>query len=98
MVDGKGSPDGELYSHLLRWLFAVAHPIKLIAKERMGRNFVEPPLECLWWSDDLNDFITGKKEKFKWRLMIVATAVPERRLVFARIQGLRLVASTMGVV
>src|SRR5262245_26094801 len=74
MVDGEGSPDGELFSHLIRWLFAVVHPIKLIAKERMGKNFVEPPLECLWWSDDITDFIAGKKNKLKWRLMIVATA------------------------
>ena len=44
MVDGEGSPEGELFAHLTRWLFAVVHPIKLIAKKRMGRNFVEPPL------------------------------------------------------
>ena len=74
MVDGEGSPDGERFSHMIRWLFTVIHPIKLIAKERMGKNFVEPPLECLWWSDDINDFITGKKATLKWRLMVVATA------------------------
>jgi hypothetical protein len=74
MVDGEGGSDGELFSHLLRWLFAVVHPIKLIARERMGKDYVEPPLECLWWSDDINDFIAGKKDKLKWRLMIVATA------------------------
>jgi len=74
MVDGQGNPGGERFPQLIRWLFAVIHPIKLIAKRRMGKNFVEPPLECLWWSDDMNDFITGKKDRLKWRLMIVATA------------------------
>lgn len=74
MVDGEGSPTGELFPRLIRWLFAVLHPIKLVAKERMGKDFVEPPLECLWWADDLNDLIAGKEDKFKWRLMIVATA------------------------
>ena len=74
MVDGKGSPEGEHFSHMIRWLFAVVHPLKLIAKERMGKNFVEPPLECLFWSDDMRDFIAGKKNKLKWRMMIVATA------------------------
>lgn len=74
MVDGAGSPDGGLFPHLTRWLFAVIHPIKLIAKERMGKHFVEPPLECLWWADDMNDFIAGKKDKLIWRLMIVADA------------------------
>jgi len=74
MVDGRGNPDGELFQRMIRWLFAVVHPIKLFARERMGRNFVEPPLECLWWSDDIYDFIAGNKDKFNWRLMIVATS------------------------
>jgi hypothetical protein len=74
MADGEGSPESEHFAHMIRWLFAVVHPIKLIAKEQMGKNFVEPPLECLFWSDDTRDFIAGKKEEFKWRLMIVATA------------------------
>jgi hypothetical protein len=74
MVDGEGSPDDERFSFMIRWLFAVLHPIKLIAKKQMGKNFVEPPLECLWWADDVSDFIAGKKDKLKWRLMIVAAA------------------------
>ncbi|MCX7418327.1 MAG: GyrI-like domain-containing protein [Planctomycetia bacterium] len=71
MIDGEGDPGGELFQHLTRWIFAVVHPIRLIARKRMGKDFVEPPLECLWWSDDMNDFIAGKKDKWKWRLMIV---------------------------
>jgi hypothetical protein len=37
----------------------------------MGKSFVEPPLEGLWWADDMNDFISGNRDKLKWRLMIV---------------------------
>jgi hypothetical protein len=40
----------------------------------MGKDFVEPPLEGLWWADDIDDFVAGRKDKLKWRLMIVATA------------------------
>jgi hypothetical protein len=71
MIDGKGSPDGEQYSHAMRWLFSAIYPIKRIAKERLGRDFVEPPLEALWWADDMNDLIAGHKGKLQWRLMIV---------------------------
>jgi hypothetical protein len=74
MVDGEGSPDGQLFSNRTRWLFAVIHPLKQIARERMGRDFVEPPLECLWWSDDIQDFVAGRKDQFRWRQMIVADA------------------------
>ncbi len=66
MIDGEGSPDGAV-----QWLFSAIYPIKLIAKKRMGKNFVEPPLEGLWWADDMEDFIAGNKDKLKWRMMIV---------------------------
>jgi hypothetical protein len=73
MIDGEGNPEGEPFSRALQWLFAVLYPIKRVAKERMGRHFVEPPLEGLWWADDVADFVAGKKDKLKWRLMIPAT-------------------------
>ena len=71
MIDGEGDPGGEAFAQAMRWLFAVIYPIKRIARQRMGRRFVEPPLEGLWWADDMNDFIAGNRDKFKWRLMIV---------------------------
>jgi hypothetical protein len=71
MVDGEGDPGGQAFALSSRWLWAVVYPLKRIAKERMGKNFVEPPLECLWWADDIRDFIDGKRDKLKWRQMIV---------------------------
>ncbi|MFN0050979.1 MAG: GyrI-like domain-containing protein [Planctomycetales bacterium] len=74
MVDGEGNPKGERFQQMIRWLFAVVHPLRVIGRKRMGKDFVEPPLECLWWADDLRDFIDGRQDKLKWRLMIVADA------------------------
>jgi hypothetical protein len=37
----------------------------------MGKNFVEPPLEGLWWADDMEDFVCGHRDKLNWRMMIV---------------------------
>jgi hypothetical protein len=71
MIDGEGSPEGEPYKHAMRWLFSVVYPIKRIARERLGKDFVEPPLEALWWAEDVDDFVAGNKDKLKWRLMIV---------------------------
>lgn len=71
MIDGQGDHDSDAFAHATRWLFAAIYPIKRIAKERMGKNFVEPPLECLWWADDMSDFIAGDRDKFRWRQMIV---------------------------
>jgi len=55
----------------VKWLFAATNPIKPIARARIGKDFVEPPLEGLWWADDMDDFICGHREKLKWRMMIV---------------------------
>jgi hypothetical protein len=71
MIDGEGSHEGEAFAEAFRWLFAAIHPIKQIAKERMGKRFVEPPPECLWWADDMADFIAGNRDRFRWRQMIV---------------------------
>lgn len=71
MIDGAGDPSGEDFAAATRWLFAVVYPIKRLAKERMGRAFVEPPLEALWWANDIADFIAGRREKLRWRQMIV---------------------------
>jgi hypothetical protein len=71
MIDGEGSPDDERYRLAVRWLFAAIHPIKRIAKERMGKDFVEPPLEGLWWADDVHDLVAGNRDRLTWRAMIV---------------------------
>jgi hypothetical protein len=55
----------------VKWLFAATYPVKRIARERMGRNFVEPPLEGLWWADDAADFIHGNRDRLSWRMMII---------------------------
>ena len=71
MIDGEGSSDGEAFKHGMKWIFAVVYPLKRLAKERMGADFVEAPIEVLWWADDMSDFIAGNKDVWKWRLMIV---------------------------
>ncbi len=71
MIDGTGAPEGENFAHAVPWLYSSIYPIKFAAKKKMGKDFVVAPLEGLWWADDMNDFIKGNRDKWKWRLMIV---------------------------
>jgi len=71
MIDGEGAPEGESFSQATQWLYATIYPIKFAAKKKMGKDFVMAPLEGLWWADDMDDFIKGNRDKWKWRLMIV---------------------------
>jgi hypothetical protein len=71
MIEGEGDHSTDAFTLGTRWLFSVIAPIKPIARDRMGRSYVEPPLEILWWADDMRDFISGDRAKWKWRQMIV---------------------------
>ena len=71
VIDGKGNPESNAGAEAVKWLYSMVHVIKPFVKKRMGKNFVEPPLECLCWADKKKDFIEGKKDNWKWRVMIV---------------------------
>ncbi|HHG91124.1 MAG TPA: hypothetical protein ENJ90_11705 [Devosia sp.] len=71
MIDGEGAPEGENFAQSVKWLYSTIYPIKFAAKKKMGKDFVMAPLEGLWWADDMDDFIKGNRNKWKWRLMIV---------------------------
>lgn len=71
IIDGKGDPGNGKSAEAAKWLYSVVHLVKPFVKERMGKNFVEPPLEYQFWADNERDFIEGNKEKWHWRAMIV---------------------------
>lgn len=71
MVDGKGEPAGEVYIEALQWLYAISYPIKFSSKVDLGRDYTVPPLEGLWWADDMSAFIRDDRESWKWTLMIM---------------------------
>ncbi len=75
VIDGVGNPDGDGPLTAMKWLYAIVHKIKPLVKERMGKNFVEPPPEFLYWADQPEDFVAGKKDAWKWRVMIVFTDI-----------------------
>jgi hypothetical protein len=70
VVDGDGSPESDECREAVKWLYSVVHLVKPLVKKRMRQHFVEPPLECLCWADREQDFLEGRKEKWKWRVMV----------------------------
>ncbi|MFX1280745.1 MAG: GyrI-like domain-containing protein [Promethearchaeota archaeon] len=70
MIDGMGSPgDSKEYQNTLAVLYPVSFRTKFFSKAK-GKDYVVPPLEGLWWADDMNDFIEGNRDKWKWTMMI----------------------------
>lgn len=70
MIDGMGSPgDSQEYKNALAALYPVAFKTKFLSKAK-GKDYVVPPLEGLWWADDMKDFRSGNRDKWKWTMMI----------------------------
>ncbi len=73
MVDGHGDPNtaGE-YAAALKALYPLAYTIKFASKRELGRDYVVPPLEALWWAADMDVFTTARdKSRWSWTVMIM---------------------------
>lgn len=83
MIDGEGDPNtAPAYEQALQWLYTTSYGIKAQCKAA-GQDYVVPPLEGLWWSEDHGDFTSRRKERWKWTMMIPAPdfATPEQYAV-----------------
>jgi hypothetical protein len=64
MVDGKGDPNtAPDYADAVEALYGVRYAIKLLSRRTLGRDYVVPPLEGLWSSDDPAAFTQMNKRK-----------------------------------
>jgi len=73
MVDGRGDPNtsGE-YADALAALYPVAYALKFASARELGRDYVVPPLEALWWAEDMAAFTTARdKSRWSWTAMIM---------------------------
>jgi hypothetical protein len=71
-VDGEGDPNiVAAYRSAVEWLYSVSYAMKFAAKARLGKDYVVPPLEGLWWADDPKSFIARKKDQWRWTMMIM---------------------------
>ena len=74
MVDGHGDPNtSPAYRDALESLYPVAYRLKFTSKGDLGRDYVVPPLEGLWWADDMDAFTVARdKSRWHWTMMIMA--------------------------
>lgn len=71
MIDGIGSPgESKEYSDAISALYPIAYQIKFKSKQK-GKDYVVPPLEGLWWADNMKDFAEGNRQNWKWTMMIM---------------------------
>ena len=73
MVDGYGDPNvAQEYQDALEALYAMAYKIKFNSKKQLDRDYVVPPLEGLWWAEEMATFSTARdKSQWDWTMMIM---------------------------
>lgn len=72
-VDGAGNPNTvSAYRTAVEWLYSTSYGMKFAAKAALGKDYVVPPLEGLWWADDPAAFTARRKDEWKWTMMIMA--------------------------
>lgn len=75
-VDGVGDPNrAQAYREALEAVYPVAYALKFWSKRELGRDYVVPPLEALWWADDYAAFTSARdKSAWSWTVLLY---VPE---------------------
>jgi hypothetical protein len=73
MVDGHGDPNtAREYQEAVEALYAVAYRLKFMSKKDPGKDYVVPPLEGLWWAEDMDTFsLRQDKSAWDWTMMIM---------------------------
>lgn len=70
MIDGAGDPNGPGFPAAVGTLFPAAYAMKFASRTELGRDYVVPPLEALWWSDDPATFTVDRdKSRWNWTLL-----------------------------
>ena len=75
-VDGMGDPNNsQPYMDALEALYSLSYTLKFALKQAEGVNYRVAPLEGLWWSDDMDAFVSGVRETWRWTMMIAQPSV-----------------------
>jgi len=102
MIDGHGDPNtAPAFVAAVEALYPVAYALKFASKRELGRDYVVPPLEGLWWAEDMDAFTAARdKDRWDWTLMLLVPDWIDAERVDAVIEkagsGLRLEALSEG--
>ena len=104
MVDGHGDPNtAQSYGEAVEALYGAAYKLKFMSKQQFDRDYIVPPLEGLWWAENMDSFTVNlDKGAWRWTMMIMqpdwitaemvaaATAVVQKQKGLPALDRLRL--------
>lgn len=90
MLDGHGDPNNNpQYQAVVEALYSLAYTLKFMLKPQ-GVEYTVPPLEGLWWMENMSEFSPQTKDRWDWTMMILQPVpVTPEQLEQARAEVLR---------
>ncbi|RKN45282.1 GyrI-like domain-containing protein [Micromonospora endolithica] len=88
MIDGHGDPNtSPAFVEAIEALYPVAYKLKFASKRNLGRDYVVPPLEGLWWAADMRSFTTARdKSRWDWTLMLMVPDWIDERMFSSAVE------------
>ncbi|MGW4501051.1 GyrI-like domain-containing protein [Micromonospora sp. NPDC004336] len=88
MIDGHGDPNtSPAFAEAVETLYPVAYKLKFASQRDLGRDYVVPPLEGLWWAEDMASFTAERdKSRWDWTLMIMVPGWIDQDMFAAAVQ------------
>ena len=88
MVDGHGDPNTvQEYQGAVEALYGVSYKLKFMSKKELGKDYVVPPLEGLWWAENMETFTSQRnKSQWDWTMMIMQPDWITQKMVEAAIE------------
>jgi hypothetical protein len=71
MLDGTGDPNtSKRYQEVIESLYSLSYALKFAGKSQ-GVDHTVPPLEGLWWMENMDEFTMANKNRWEWTMMIM---------------------------
>jgi len=95
MIDGRGDPNtSREYAEAIACLFPVAYKLKFVSKRELQKDYVVPPLEALWWADDMESFTAVRdKSHWQWTVMLMTPEWITREMFTHAVEQVRMASS-----
>jgi len=90
-IDGQGDPNtAASYTAAIEALYPVAYRLKFASKRELDRDYVVPPLEGLWWADDMDAFTRRRdKDRWRWTLLLLTPEWIDAAMLDAAVEQVR---------
>lgn len=71
-VDAEGNPNtSDDFREAIEAIYPMAYALKFGSKVVLDRDYVVPPMEALWWADDMAAFTEAKKDQWHSTVLIM---------------------------